>query len=657
MRPPAKVHYLPHNEKVWTPATVGFVKTITREIPGTEPKVLELAGWIATVALRRNVRPGQPDRRTGSGIDGASLAQWLSDATKGRESAWLFTHNVPLDLVTTRLPLALHAQGWSINEASLSGSAPWLRMAKGSRRICIVDSFSWLPHQAAQLADLTGKPAIRREAGEHPDDWAKRSANWDLRIISDAMLTLLDWWDTNELGRWTVSGPGCGWNAMRHIPTAGRVVIDPDPAGVAADRASIHGGRRGAWIVGTRTNGPFLELDFTNAYPSVAAGLPLPSQRTSAFESMALDNWRIHSDRWGIIADCELRTDVPRWPVRFRGGTFCPVGRFRTVLAGPEIRDALRLGCLVSIGHGHVHQLTYHLQPWANWIIATTHGRLRATPAEARLAAKGWSRSVIGKWAARSYERVALGHSPELGWGYTEGWDHETQTRGAFIDLAGERWWSGVAGDAEQAYPAVFGWVESETRVRLSRVIEAIGERAILQCDTDGLIATERLVGTRAAGGHLRAPSGLSGAARVKWVLDQLDPIIAPLTIRVKATHKRVEIIGPQHHIAPGDRTLAGVPKSATEIAPHVFTYEQWPGLASQMSQGDPRGYVRPTAKVTIRGPYAPGWVTTLGDVVPVETTFAQDGSNRIVSWHHTQNKPPRAKLAAKQHPVLEAIW
>lgn len=657
MRPPAKVHYLPHNAKVWTPPTVAFLQTITREIPGSTPKVLELAGWVATTILRANVKPGKPDRRTNTGATGAELATWLTDATAGRETVWLFTHDTSKDIVTTRLPLALHKLGWTITEASLSGIAPWMRLSKGYRRLCVVDSFSWLPHSPEHLADKMGNPVPRRNGGEASEDWAARSARWQLDTVTAAMVSLLDWWDEHALGRWTVSGPGCGWNAMRHVKTFGRVVIDPDPDGVASDRASIHGGRRGAWVVGRRTNGPFLELDFTNAYPSVAAGLPLPTQRTASFESMDLDNWRLTSDRWGIIAECTLHTAVPRWPVRFKGGTFCPVGTFRTTLAGPEIRDALRLGCLTAVGPGHVHQLGYHLQPWAEWIIATTHNRTGDTPPAAQLTAKAWSRSVIGKWAARSYERVMLGHSPELGWNYTEGWDHDTQTRGAFIELAGEAWWAGVAGDAEQSYPAVFGWVESETRVRLSRVIEAIGEGAVLQCDTDGLIVVERLLGTRAARGHLRAPNDLLGAARTKWVLDQLDPIIAPLTIRVKATRKWVEIIGPQHRVTAGDRTLAGIPKTAKEIEPHVFAFEQHPGLATQLAHGDPRGYVQPTAKVTVRGPYAPGWVTTLGDVVPIETTITADGTNRIISWHHTANKPARARLASKQHPVLERVW
>src|SRR5487761_2151732 len=544
MRPPPKVHYLPKNEKVWTPPAVAFIKAITEPIPDSDPEVLRLVGWQARAVYRRDVPAGHPDAKWSAGRTPAELAEWLTAAMRGRDTMWIFTHNAALDIVTSRLPLRLVDLGWEITEAAISGAAPWLRMARNSKHITIVDSFSWLPHTVTDLADHLGKNPPQRFKRETTQSWQARSTRFDLEIACGAMLTLMDWWDQQELGRWSISGPGCGWNAMRHVPTFGRVVIDPTPAGVASDRPAIHGGRRGAWMVGTRSLGPFLELDFVNACPSVAAALPLPIQRTKAFQSMALDNWRLHSDRWGIIAECELVSDVPRWPVRFRGGTFCPVGRFRAYLAGPEIADALRLDCLASIGPGYTHQLGHYLQPWARWILAATHDRSEGVPPETRLVAKAWSRSVIGKWAARSYERVNLGHSPESDWGYTEGWDHDTQQRGSLISLAGAQWWAGPSGDAEQSYPAVLAWVESETRVRLTRVIEALGEGAVLQCDTDGLIVSERALGTKAARGHLLAPKALSGAART-----------------------------------PASRSYAGLPGMAVETSPDRFKYKQMPGL------------------------------------------------------------------------------
>lgn len=657
MKPAGKVHYLPGNKIVWSPPTVVFIKALTETVPGSDPEVLTLSGWMARIHLRSGVKPGKPIGRFGHGTTARGLAEWITEHTRGRETVWVFSHNMSLDLVTTRLPLELHSLEWSINDASLSGAAPWVRLGRGSRRMAIADSFSWLPHTAADLAERVGEPQPNRAPDESPETWAARSARFELDVVSDAMLTLLEWWDKNALGKWSISGASTGYHAMRHLPTPHKVVIDPDPDRIAVDRSAIYGGRRGAWIVGSRSLGPFLELDFANAYPAVATHLPLPARRGADFDHMALDNWKLTSERWGVIAQVEIMSDVPRWPVRFPGGTFCPVGRFTTVLAGPELRDALRLGCLMAVKRGTVHQLQPHLAPWGDWILRTIHNRDGDTPVAAQVAAKSWSRTSIGKWASRAYERIELGPSPERGWHYEEGWDHDSAARFGTIHMAGEQWQSVVAGNAEQAYPAVFAWVESETRVRLTRVIEAIGEGAVLQCDTDGLIVAERTLGTRAARGHLRAPADLTGAARTKWVLDQLDPIIAPLTIRIKRASKTIRVLGPQHVQTPGDRKFAGLPRLAVEGETDVYRYKQWPGLSSQLGSGQAGGYVRPEATVRISGPYAPGWVLSDGRVIPVECRIREDGRNQLVGFGNMTTKPKGARLAEAQHPVLAALW
>lgn len=679
MRPPPKTHYLPGNHKVWTPPTVIYLDTETHVIPNSNPEILALSLWCARRIDRREVRVSEGEAIGRSGTSPVDLGGFIDLATQGRTTVWLYCHNLSFDLATTRLPLVLVSMGWAITEASVQGSSPWMRLVRGKTHLTIVDSWSWLPHPLADLAEALNmvKPALPKDPGNLA---ALRKRCWaDVDILGAAMGSLMDWWEANELGNWTISGPSCGWNAMRHIKPLVRPTINPDPIGLAADRTAIHGGRRGAWLVGTRTQGPFVELDFKNAYPTIAAELHLPSRRMAPFQSLPLTDWRLTSPNWGVIANVLIQTEAPRYPVRFPGGTFLPSGTFRADLAGPEILDALKLGHLLGVGPGYLHQLQPHLLMWARWVLDVANDASGATPATVRLAAKAWSRSVIGKWASRGYTKVHWGPSPNAGWGYEQGFDNATQSRGAVIDLAGQRYWSHADGDAEQAYPAVLAWIESETRVRLSRVIEAIGVGAILQCDTDGLIANERLIGTAAAGGYLVAPSHLAGPARTAWVLDQLDPLTAPLTLRVKNTHKTVKVLGPQHVQAGGERSFSGLPRLATRdkehdderfecegpckvrghyrTIPDRYTYKAWPGLSWQMGEGDPRGYVRPERKVTVAGPYAPGWITTTGLVVAPEATVDASGKTRLLGWTEMTRKPRTAKLGPVQHPYLTQLW
>lgn len=657
MRRAVPIHYLRQNDKVWTPPHVVFYDTETRTLPDTEPEVQALRLWVAELVDRRPTATGKQVSDYANGDTAEDFATQLERWCVGRDTVWVFAHNLSFDLTTTRLPLRLAERGWTVTDLAVGGKSPWVRMAKGGKRVTLVDSWSWLPRALEAVGQAVGvaKPALPAH-GDSRGAWVAR-CEADVTILRTAVCELMDWWDRNSLGRWTITGAGCGWNAMRHIPTPQRILVDPDPAGIGFDRAAVHGGRRGVWRVGEQTHGPFVELDFAAAYPSIAAWLPLPVGRRQRFDSLPVDDVRVDHERFGVLAEVELETDTPRWPVKLDRVNWHPVGRFRTTLAGPEIADARRLGCLRAIGPGYVHQLGWSMAAWARWVLAVQYGAIDDAPAVAQMAAKSWGRSVIGKWAGHSFERTELGPAPTLGWCWEDAYHHDQQVKGGVLDFAGKRWLVTESGEAENSYPAILAWVESHVRMRLSRVIEAIGPGAILQCDTDGLILSERLIGTRAAGGHLVAPDHITGPARTKWVIDCLDPVLAPLTLRLKHTVRHLNIAGPQHLHLDDQRRLSGISGSAELGADGKYRARIWPKLQWQMTHGDARGYVRPMVTSQLAPTYATGWVTNSNRVRPPAAYIDAQGVTRLLPWHRTPGRAAHDQLAGAQHPLLDGLW
>lgn len=672
------VHYLRANERNWSPPSVIFLDTESRtthrdgrpcgwragdtdpagrvleQCPADHVEVLRL--WCATFVDRRHVKGTVERQVSGWGRTAAELADWVIAQTRARDTVWLYAHNLGFDLSTTRLPLFMVARGWSVRDAAVGGKAPWIRVGKGKHVVTMLDSWSWLPDGLERIGEAIGvaKPPLPLQ-GDDEAIWRARCGA-DVDILARAVLQLMDWWDDNKLGNWTLSGAATGWNAYRHKETTTPIVVDPAPDKVKADRLAVHGGRRGTWAIGDHRAGPFLELDFQSAYPQVAATMAHPIGRAYTFERLALDDPILTSERWGVTARVRLRGDQARFPVRVGKATWYPVGEYWADLAGPDIREALRLGMLAQVGPGQAHKLGHNMNPWGEWVLAVQRGELPGTPAVAKIAAKSWGRSVIGKWAARSFERTKLGLAPSLGWGYEEGWDHESNTHGGMVDIAGQRWWVSSAGDPDNAYPAILAWVEAEVRVRLGRVIAAIGERAVLQCDTDGLIVAQRVLGTKAAGGHLVAPDGLVGQARVAWVLNCLHPVTAPLNLRVKGRLGHVHVLGPQHVTKDGQRHFTGMAKGALQGQDGLYRAQLWPTLQWQLANGSPRGYVRPLQTMKIEGPYPTGWILRDKRVVPVETTINANGDTAITPWHNTEYARKGMHRSDVQHPQLEAL-
>jgi hypothetical protein len=689
------VHYLASNDTSWTPPAVLSLDTETRVIQ-TYPEVQQLRCWHVRADYRLGARRLAGEHVEGGGTDTVDLARRVDRWARKWAETWIYAHNLNFDLTVTRLPLLLHDRGWTTTDMAIDGASPWMILHNENSKIVIADSHSIWPVKLEEMGaalDLT-KPHLPE--GDDLDAWLARCSA-DTLILHTALLELMAWHDANQLGRWALTGSSTGWNTMRHLqaaktsrkarvarerlglpgvdPAAQPVVIDPDPAGLAHDRLAIYGGRRQTWRHGTLPTGDYREIDIERAYQTVMAHYPLPRKRGRWFEALPVDS-RLVDDptgRWGVIAEVELETDKPRWPCRVtaesaplppgaerdqtgmpassRTRVYYPVGRFRTVLAGPDIAEARRLGCLLSIGHGQVHQLGHAIRPWASWSLAAQDAA--STPAIVRMALKHHGRAVAGKWAQRSWSKTIIGASTTYGWGYTDAWVHDGATRGAIIDMGGTKFLSVPDKDADNAYPAVLAWIESHTRVALGRAIDALGPDVIVQCDTDGMIADVRQLAASEGIEQGATRQGSEADSALLAALDAILTITAPLRLRAKTQYRNLEIIGPQHLTLDGKRRWSGVPGSVERQPDGSYEAMVWPKLTWQMSHGDVRGYTRVVQTYRLAASYAPGWLLSDGTVAPPQAHIDTSGVSALTPWPQTRYAAAGARLAAHQPAAL----
>ena len=694
----APVHYLSSNDSTWTPPAVLTLDTETRVIQ-EYPEIQELRCWHVRADYRMGTRRLAGEHAEGGGLTATDLARRVSKWAGRWAETWVYAHNLNFDLTVTKLPLLLAGYGWVTTDMALDGARPWMILEHGNRKLVIADSYAVWPVPLAELANATGivKPPLPDD--DEPATWMARCAA-DTLILHTALLTTMSWHDQNQLGRWALTGASTGWNAMRHLqaaktskrartarqklglpgvdPAAQPVVIDPSQDGRANDRRAIYGGRRETWRWGQLTPGTYHELDFERAHQTVMANMPLPRKRGRWFDSLPLDSRLIDdpAQQWSIIAECDIETDTPRWPCRIpvtaaevppgnqtgqpgvtpdpKTRVFYPVGQFRTTLAGPDIAEARRLGCLRAVHHGQVHQLGFAARPWATWSLAAQDHP--DTPAVVRLALKHQGRAVAGKWAARAWTKSVIGASTTYGWSYEDCYIQETQTRGAIIDLAGTKFLSVPAADGDNAYPAALAFIESYTRVALGRAIEFLGPDIVIQCDTDGMITdTTRLT---AAGQAAAAATGnkTSGRAGLHEALALANQLTAPLRLRAKTTYRHLEVTGPQHLTLDGHRRWSGIPGSAERQPDGSFLAWTWPKLAWQMAQPDQRGYTRVVQTYRLANSYAAGWLLADGTVAAPETRITSDGRSELVPWAQTRYAARGDQLAPGQPAILEAL-
>ncbi|MGH7239392.1 MAG: hypothetical protein ACREHG_04910 [Candidatus Saccharimonadales bacterium] len=652
-----KPRWITPAKSTWTPPVLYVLDTESKQVDVGPNQVHTLRCWVSATINRKDHGIDSHYWRWSDGTTAAGLAYSIDDATAHTDTLWIYAHNLSFDLATTRIPEHLAGLGWEATDFALSGDTPWLRMKKGRRRIVLVDSFSWLPMEVEEMGRLIDRKKVRMPAPNASDrQWIKR-CRADVAILAESLLHIMAWHDAEGLGKWSLSGTATAWGHLRHRLRGPAVLVDPDPELQARDRAAMYGGRRQAWQVGEFTGHVYTEIDFSAAYPNAAGVMLLPQARLDSFDSLPIKHEVFGDQRYGLLADVRVRTDKPRYPLRVDGQVFYPTGEFWTTLAGPEIDEAHRTGRLLEIGRGQVHQLARYLDDWAAWLFDVAGEIGDKAPLVMGPGLKLWSRSVLGRFAGHKWERSELGPASGVGWRYEPGVDASTGQPGGVMELGGRSYWSQQCEGSQTAYPAVTAWVESFVRVALGRVIDAVGVGALVSADTDGLLVAERLLGTDLAGGTLRAPAGMSGKQRVRWVLDRASDMVAPLRLEPKRSSTHCRVLGPQHRLLGNQRTLPGIPGSAAEVAVDTFSYHAWPSIAWQLSEGGSDGYSRPEMVRRLEGPYVAGWVLDDGSVFPPHAHIDGDGWTRLTAWPRTPKRPAHRKVDGPQHPVLDALY
>jgi hypothetical protein len=579
------------------------------------------------------------------------LATQINAMAIAKHSLWLYTHNLGFDLQVTRLPEMLSELGWQIVDIGITGRSPWIRMCHGRRRLVLCDSTSWLPAPLAQVGESVGvpKPVIEDWANATDEEIAVRCLA-DVEILSRAMIGIMDWWDTADMGRWQWTGPGCGWAAFRHRFLDAKVLMDPEPERLALERRAIYGGRREAYRIGDLGPGHYVDLDFEAAYPQIAATTELPRRPIARVPYMTTEAYGQLPSDWGILSECTVTTSRPVVPCRHEGRTYYPVGTFTTVLAGPDIAGAIDAGATIALGDTIIYQLEDYLASWGTWITGVIDGTGEAVPAVVRTMAKHWSRTVIGRFAMHAQRTEDWG---DACWPYFKaepGLDWDTGYEVVDLHACGRHLRVFRDAEPENVFPAVTAWVEARCRQLLREAMDSCPAGSVVQCDTDGfMLALEGMSGVT---GDVAADAAQDGqqAAPAATSAPPVPERAGPVKVRVKGLYRHAELMGPQQVILGDSRRISGVPRSFTSDDGLTYKGWTWPGYAWQLARSQPGVYTRPHVTVPLRGPYGGRWVMRDGSTLPPEMDI-RNGRNAIKSpW--PKGHPWLAELLAECQPI-----
>jgi len=191
----AQIHYLKRNANERSPQRVIVLDCESRWTQEGAREVHQLRLWAARHRRRGALEPGSPRVTDAWGQTGEQLVTLLADWTRKSPPAWLFAHNLTVDLSLSRLPLLLMQAGWRLGRNALASDQPWAHLERGSRSLWLLDSASWLSTSVETLGILMGLGKPKLPGQDMPDEVWRLRCQADVAILDQALHQLMAEWD------------------------------------------------------------------------------------------------------------------------------------------------------------------------------------------------------------------------------------------------------------------------------------------------------------------------------------------------------------------------------------------------------------------------------------------------------------------------------
>jgi hypothetical protein len=546
----------------------------------------------------------------------------------------VFAHNAGFDLTVTSLPMILADRGWAPKFVNIGDEACVFVFSRDKVKLVITDTWSWLRCSLDTAAkDVAMRKVKLPRDGDDLAAWHHRCAH-DVKILDQLLVDLLDWWDGQQLGAFAVTGSSCGWRSLRAALPPKSVLVGAEQPRTTFERHAIYGGRKEVWRVG-RYRGRWVEdWDLTAAHLTTVANRPMPVVPLQQRNITPPPSPLAPPPGLGAICSVEITTRAPCAPLRLADDVWWPVGTFRTVLTTPELAEVAKVADDVTVIDAQWYRMSNALQPWGQWCLGLQSEPETSTPRVVKRVAKGWGRSVPGRFALRTSQLIGERPATHLGWSLETGHDLDTGHALEIITYGGVERTYRKDQDGADVNPAVLAFVEGYVRAAMARALAGRDPRDLLQVNTDGWW-------------EFRGARGADGPE---------SAVPAPYTAVRKAVSRDVTVMGPNHVDSRGDRRLAGVPKDAPQRLDGSFAWHDWPGLRWQLQFSRPGEYRRPGREMLLADHYCRRWVLTSGETVPVSAAVDPSGNVRLLPWSLAACRLSGDVLAEHQVPALQAL-
>ena len=423
-----------------------------------------------------------------------------------------------------------------------------------------------------------------------PAQWCIEVCHW----FRDASKQLL----RRKLGGWKSTAASQAYHSWRYSHLKHTVLCHTTASALDLERRAYFGGRCECFWIGS-VRGPIYHLDFRSLYPYCAQTEELPVRLLGCWHDYQSIPKGVLAGEPALIADVTLQTSSADYPVRRDGSILWPIGRFRTALAGPELRHAEQTQRIHKYHAIAAYETAPVLKGWVtDWYTIREyadreHDKLMSSWAKRILV------SLVGKLGQRETSwRCRPDVIPDCPWQswYAKGENGELYRFRSFN-------WSVqqeiITPNGADSVPAMAGWITSAARMRLAAALECAGRHNVYYVDTDSLICN--------AQAHIRLLQG-------GWIKrGQLG------FLQEKGIHSTADFFNVKHYALDGEIKCSGMPQGPLTEGPSAGTLWYTLHCKSALRQMQAPSATRQLRTYKREDVYQIGRVIQSGQVVPLK--------------------------------------
>lgn len=528
----------------------------------------------------------------------ADFFEWLYYKLRPRRVLYLVSSNIWFDLRVSGLLRLLLLSGFRCVNYFIKGLSQQFTFRSGEKKIICLNFQNFYRLSVKDIGSIIGRQKKEVDFKSSSRQDLKSYCREDVMIIKDAFVKWREFCEANDLGTFGKTLPSQAFNCYRHRFMRGKVYIHNLDSASELERCAYFGGRTECFYIGKKQDETLYYLDVNSFYPYVMRRFQYPKKLTYYSGTCSLTKLDRFLEDGCTIAEVNLTTDEPVYPVKFNYKTVFPVGTFDTFLCTEGLRRASKEGKLNRVWRVAHYESDYIFKDYVNYFWGL-RSKYRDSKSEGwEYICKMFLNSLYGKFGQRNdevlWERAC---DPEefyrevifhIDLGYTS-----VITRFGGI----EREVKLSTSEALNSFVGIASHVTEYARLILWDYIKKAGRDNVFYCDTDSLIVNEK----------------------GKKKLSKLISVDKLGGFKLKDTTDFLHIRGAKDYIFGSESKTKGIRRDAQKIDEDTFRQVQFPGFLGEVRTGLRPTYriIHVTKKLTRR--YDKGEVLPTGKVVPFE--------------------------------------